>query len=91
MSAATKGKLLLDYSLISLYNRILLGIFIVSAKRTAFGTFGGAFKNTSATQLQTVAAKAAISAAGLKPEQIDTVNIGNVLPVSGNSPHLAGY
>lgn len=54
----------------------------MAAKRTAFGTFGGAFKNTSSGQLQTVAAKAAITAAGLQPEQIDSVNIGNVLPVS---------
>uniref|UniRef100_A0A1L8DZ48 Putative 3-oxoacyl coa thiolase n=1 Tax=Nyssomyia neivai TaxID=330878 RepID=A0A1L8DZ48_9DIPT len=58
------------------------GIFIVAAKRTAFGTFGGAFKNTTQTQLQTVAAKAAIAASGLQPSQIDTVNIGNILAVS---------
>lgn len=58
------------------------GVFIVGAKRTAFGTFGGAFKNTSATQLQTAAAKAAIQSAGVKPEQIDSVNIGQVIVVS---------
>lgn len=58
------------------------GVFIVAAKRTAFGTFGGAYKNTNATQLQTVAAKAAIDAAGLKPDQIDSVNIGHVLVLS---------
>ncbi|XP_055708748.1 3-ketoacyl-CoA thiolase, mitochondrial [Phlebotomus papatasi] len=58
------------------------GIFIVAAKRTAFGTFGGAFKNTTSTQLQTVAAKAAIEASGLQPTQIDSVNIGNILAVS---------
>ncbi|XP_059614317.1 3-ketoacyl-CoA thiolase, mitochondrial [Phlebotomus argentipes] len=58
------------------------GIFIVAAKRTAFGTFGGAFKNTTTAQLQTVAAKAAIAASGLQPAQIDTVNIGNILAVS---------
>lgn len=60
----------------------LPGIFIVGAKRTAFGTFGGAFKNTSITQLQTAACKAALAEAGVKPENVDTVNIGNVLPVS---------
>uniref|UniRef100_A0A1B0D4A0 Thiolase N-terminal domain-containing protein n=1 Tax=Phlebotomus papatasi TaxID=29031 RepID=A0A1B0D4A0_PHLPP len=58
------------------------GVFIVAAKRTAFGTFGGAFKNTTSTQLQTVAAKAAIEASGLQPTQIDSVNIGNILAVS---------
>lgn len=56
------------------------GIFIVSAKRTAFGTYGGALKNTNALELQIAAAKAAIAASGLQPEQICTVNIGNVLP-----------
>ncbi|XP_055379609.1 3-ketoacyl-CoA thiolase, mitochondrial [Condylostylus longicornis] len=58
------------------------GIFIVAAKRTAFGTFGGAFKNTSQTALQVAAAKAAIESSGLKPDQIDTVNIGNIISVS---------
>ncbi|XP_063698321.1 3-ketoacyl-CoA thiolase, mitochondrial [Culicoides brevitarsis] len=61
---------------------ITKGIFIVGAKRTAFGTFGGSFKNVSATKLQTVAAKAAMESSGLRPEQIDSVNIGNVIASS---------
>ncbi|XP_055609993.1 3-ketoacyl-CoA thiolase, mitochondrial [Uranotaenia lowii] len=60
------------------------GIFIVGAKRTAFGTFGGAFKNTNATQLQTAAAKAALEASGVKPDQVDSVNIGQVLVLSSS-------
>ncbi|KAL7739476.1 hypothetical protein ACLKA6_011338 [Drosophila palustris] len=55
------------------------GIYIVAAKRTAFGTFGGALKNVNQTQLQTTAAKAALDAAGLKGEQVDTVIVGNVI------------
>lgn len=58
------------------------GIFIVAAKRTAFGTFGGSLKNINQTQLQTVAAKAALTAAGLKGEHVDTVVIGNVIASS---------
>ncbi|EDW03558.1 3-ketoacyl-CoA thiolase, mitochondrial [Drosophila grimshawi] len=58
------------------------GIYIVAAKRTAFGTFGGALKNISQTQLQTSAAKAALDAAGLKGDQVDTVTIGNVIASS---------
>jgi len=54
----------------------------VAAKRTAFGTFGGALKNINQTQLQTTAAKAALDAAGLKGEQVDTVIVGNVIAVS---------
>ncbi|EDW64601.1 3-ketoacyl-CoA thiolase, mitochondrial [Drosophila virilis] len=58
------------------------GIYIVAAKRTAFGTFGGALKNINQTQLQTTAAKAALDAAGLKGEQVDTVIVGNVIASS---------
>ncbi|ALC38331.1 yip2, partial [Drosophila busckii] len=61
---------------------VCLGIYIVAAKRTAFGTFGGALKNINQTQLQTTAAKAALDAAGLKGEQVDTVIIGNVIASS---------
>lgn len=84
MSAATKGTgnlLICPTNTTYLFAPIFAGIFIVSANRTAFGTFGGIFKNTSATTLQTAAAKAAIQNAGLQPNQIDTVNIGNVLAV----------
>lgn len=55
------------------------GVFIVAAKRTAFGTFGGAFKNVSATQLQTAAAGAALKEAGLSPEKVDSVIFGHVM------------
>lgn len=54
------------------------GVFIVAAKRTPFGTYGGKFLKKSITDLQEVANKAAITAAGLKPEHIDSVVIGNV-------------
>lgn len=57
----------------------LKGIFIVGAKRTPFGTFGGKLKGTSATELQTIAAKAALAAANIKPDLVDSVCIGNVL------------
>lgn len=58
------------------------GIVIVGAKRTAFGTFGGKLAKTSACDLQTVAAKAALASAKVNPELVDTVTIGNVLSVS---------
>lgn len=56
------------------------GVFIVSARRTAFGTFGGTFKNTTPTAMQTVAAQAAIKDANISPEKIDSVVIGNIMP-----------
>lgn len=55
------------------------GIFIVGAKRTPFGTYGGAYVNKSAAELQTVAAVAALKQAGVSPDKVDSVNIGNVL------------
>lgn len=54
----------------------------MAAKRTPFGTYGGKFLKKSITDLQEVANKAAIVAAGLKPDQIDSVVIGNVNAVS---------
>ena len=58
------------------------GIFIVAAKRTPFGTYGGKFVKKGATELQEIAAKAALTAGGIKPEAVDSVVIGNVLAVS---------
>ena len=54
-------------------------VVIVSACRTAVGRFGGMFKDVSAVQLGVVVAKEAMRRAGLKPEQIDEVIMGNVL------------
>lgn len=58
------------------------GIFIVAAKRTPFGTYGGKFVKTSSTELQVVAAKAALAAGNVDPSIVDSVIIGNVLIVS---------
>ncbi|XP_077261429.1 yippee interacting protein 2 [Temnothorax americanus] len=60
------------------------GIFIVAAKRTPFGTMGGMFVNKSATDLSVVTSTAAIQAAGLKPEKIDSVVFGHVLANSSS-------
>jgi len=55
------------------------GIFIVGAKRTPFGAFGGALAKKSPTDLQEIAAKAALADAKLDPKHVDTVIVGNVL------------
>jgi len=54
-------------------------VVIVSAVRTPIGSFGGAFLDVSAVELGVVAAKAAMERAGILPEQVDEVIIGNVL------------
>ncbi|KAL5267557.1 hypothetical protein ACHWQZ_G004556 [Mnemiopsis leidyi] len=58
------------------------GIFIVAAKRTPFGKFGGSLKKKSITDLSEIALKAALTQAGLDPEHISSTVIGNVCPVT---------
>lgn len=54
-------------------------VVIVSAARTPIGSYGGSLKNVAARTLGAVAVKEAIERAGIKPEQIDEVLLGNVL------------
>ena len=54
-------------------------VVIVSAARTAIGSFGGSLAGVSAVDLGAVAVRAAIERAGIKPEHIDEVIVGNVL------------
>lgn len=79
MLTATHGLTSSLYKTLSFY--IFSGIFIVGAKRTAFGTYGGTLKNHSFCDLQVVASKAALQEAGIKPDQVDSVVIGNVMAV----------
>lgn len=59
----------------------LKGIYVVAAKRTAFGKFGGKLKDFTATDLQVVANKAAIAQSKLPADKIDSVVVGNIIPV----------
>ena len=52
---------------------------IVSAARTAIGTFGGVFVNTPATKLGALAVKEAIRRAGIDAKDVDEVILGNVI------------
>ncbi|MGA9521143.1 MAG: acetyl-CoA C-acetyltransferase [Myxococcaceae bacterium] len=63
-------------------------IWILSAKRTAFGTFGGALKDLSATDLGVESAKAAIAQAKISPEDIQHVVYGNVVQTSADAIYL---
>jgi len=51
---------------------------VVSAKRTAIGNFGAAFKDVSAVDLGVAVLKAILSETGIQGEQIDEIIIGNV-------------
>ncbi|MEO7177138.1 MAG: acetyl-CoA C-acyltransferase [Saprospiraceae bacterium] len=62
-------------------------VYIVAAKRTPMGSFGGALSTFSATQLGSVAIKGAIEAAGVAADQIDEVFMGNVISANlGQAP-----
>lgn len=54
-------------------------VYIVAAKRTAIGSFGGALKNTDAGNLAAVAIKAALEQSQINNEFIDEVIVGNVI------------
>lgn len=54
-------------------------VVIVSAARTAVGAFNGSLSGFSAPQLGAFAIKEAVKRAGIKPEEIDEVLMGNVL------------
>lgn len=62
-------------------------VYIVSAVRTPFGSFGGSLKDVPATKLGAAAIKAAIEKAGIKPEQVDEVLMGCVMQANlGQAP-----
>ena len=52
---------------------------IVSGARTPVGRFGGAFKDVAAPDLGAEAIKAALERAGIRPDQVEEVVLGNAL------------
>ncbi len=63
---------------------------IVSACRTPVGKFQGALSPLSATKLGAIVVKEAVARAGLKPEQVEEVILGNVLQAGlGQNPARA--
>ncbi|KAF5919097.1 3-ketoacyl-CoA thiolase, mitochondrial isoform X1 [Diceros bicornis minor] len=70
---------------------LLRGVFIVAAKRTPFGAYGGLLKDFTAIDLTEFAAKAALSAGKVSPEIVDSVVVGNVLQSSSDAIYLARH
>ncbi|ADL52748.1 acetyl-CoA C-acetyltransferase [Clostridium cellulovorans] len=54
-------------------------VVIVSAVRTAVGTFGGSLKSVPAAELGAIVIKEAVSRAGISGDQVDEVVLGNVI------------
>src|ERR1700740_319450 len=54
-------------------------VIVANPARTAIGTFRGSLKEIAATDLGAAAIKAAIERAGLEPDEVETVAMGNVI------------
>jgi acetyl-CoA C-acetyltransferase len=62
-------------------------VVIVSAVRTPIGSYGGVLASVPAPKLGAVAIKEALQRAGVKPDQVDEVIMGNVLTAGeGQAP-----
>ncbi len=66
-------------------------IYLLTGKRTAFGSFGGSLKDVSATDLTVAAAKSTLEASGVSPELVDHVIIGNVIQSGADAAYLARH
>ena len=66
-------------------------IYLVSGKRTAFGSFGGGLKDVSATDLTVAAGKATLEAAGVSADKIDHTIIGNVVQSGADAAYVARH
>ena len=66
-------------------------VFILGGKRTPMGEYVGALKDISAIDLGAIAAKGALDATGVAPEEIDHTVIGNALQTSGDAIYGARH
>jgi acetyl-CoA C-acetyltransferase len=62
-------------------------VYIIAGARTPIGSFGGTLAEVSATRLGAAAIKGALEKAGVKPEDVNEVYMGNVLSANlGQAP-----
>lgn len=67
--------------------KIMESVFVLSAKRTPQGSFGGALSSLTAVQLGTVAIEAALDASGIVSGDVQEVFMGNVCQANlGQAP-----
>jgi acetyl-CoA acetyltransferase family protein len=66
-------------------------LVILSAKRTPFGTFGGALRDVNLSDLGASCGKAALDQAGVKPSEIQHVVMGSVLQSTADSIYVARH
>src|SRR5262245_630485 len=66
-------------------------LVVLGGMRTPFGDFGGSLKDLTAVDLGVHAARAALEASGVRPDQVDHVVMGNVIQASGSDIYLARH
>ena len=74
-------------------NALTKPVYIVAAKRTAFGTFGGALKDLTAPHLGAAAAKGALATLGGEEaaRAVDSVVFGNVAQTTTDCSYIARH
>ena len=60
----------------------LKDVFVVGAKRTPFGSYGGKLMKYSATDLEEISMRSALESANINPEIVNSVHVGNVNQVT---------
>jgi acetyl-CoA acyltransferase 2 len=66
-------------------------IFILGGRRTPMTEYVGALKDVKAIDLAAVAARGALSATGVAPEEVDHTVVGNALQTSGDAIYGARH
>ena len=64
-------------------------VVVLSAARSAVGTFNGALADTEPSELAGQVMKAAIERSGVEAARINYVTVGNVIPTEGRSAYVA--
>lgn len=66
-------------------------VYLVQGARTAFGNYGGMFKNTTDIELGVLVVKAALEKSNIKALDVDEIIMGNVIQTTTSSAYLARH
>jgi acetyl-CoA C-acetyltransferase len=64
-------------------------VYIVSAARTAIGSFGGALKEVAPADLATTVLRATLARSGCAPERVGHVVLGHVIPTEARDAYIS--
>lgn len=64
-------------------------VAVLSAVRSAVGTFGGALSDMEPSELAGAVMKEAVARSGVDPKQINYVTVGNTIPTESRSAYVA--